>query len=197
MMKKNKSKYFNFGDRELIGIIKGSDKKSSDEAFMEIYDRYALKVNAYCRSILNDRELAEDILQETFIKFYQNVKPDFKEGTVIGYLIRISRNLCLNYKRDNKQTVSIDDFEFPVYDKNTYEEKELNDLLMISLDLLDSETKDVLVMRVFNDLPYEEIAEIMNITETRARYIVFKAKSKLKNILMPYFRDVPNNNIEP
>lgn len=188
------NRYTSYSDNELVKLIRGDDKKSSDAAFIELYDRYAIKVNAYCRSILNNREQAEDVFQETFIRFYQNADSNHIGGSVVGYLIKIARNLCLNQKRDRKNNISIDELDLPVNDSNAYEEKELSELLMMSLELLDNEMKDVLVMRVFNDLPYEEIASIMNITEARARYIVFKAKGKIKDILTPYFKDVPNNN---
>lgn len=189
-------KFKKYSDKELLKLIHSSDKKISDAAFVEIYDRYALRLNAYCFTILNDRELAEDVLQETFIRLYQFADPNFEGGSVIGYLVRIARNLCLNIKRTQKEFISIDDYVLKQTSEINYENKELSDLVMMSLDLLDQKSKEILTMRIFNEIPYSEISQIFNITEARARYIVFKAKMKIKNILAPYFEDVPKTKIK-
>lgn len=178
-----------YTDEELLSLLKGS-RKESEQAFTEIYDRYALKVNAYCRTIIGNKEQAEDIFQETFIRFYQNVRVEHPKSTIIGYLIKIARNLCLNYKRDKKQTVSIDTIDYSIPADVSFEDKELNDLILFAIDLLDNETKEVITMRVFNDMSYNEIADTMNITPARARYLVFNGKQKIKQILDPYIKDI-------
>ncbi len=192
-MKKNFKKY---SDKELLKLIRSSDKRESDAAFVELYDRYALRLNAYCFTILNDRELAEDVLQETFIRLYQYADPSFEGGSIIGYLIRVARNLCLNIKRTKKDFISLDDYDLSQTYEINYENKELSDLVMISLDLLDEKSKEILTMRIFNDMPYSEISQIFNITEARARYIVFRSKMKIRNILAPYFENVPKTKIK-
>jgi RNA polymerase sigma-70 factor, ECF subfamily len=186
IMSKNLSTY---SDVELVEMMSG-DKAATEAAFTELYDRYALRVNAYCRTILHNREEAEDIFQDTFVKFYQNVRADYHRGSIIGYLITIARNLCLNHKRDAKSTVPIDEIDIPYYENNGYEDKEMSELLMMSLELLDRDSKEILVMRVFNDLSYNEISDIIGITAARARYLAFNAKAKIKNILSPYLKDV-------
>ncbi len=185
-MNKNLSKY---SDSELVKMME-ENKPEADAAFAEIYDRYGLRVNAYIRTILGNKQLAEDIFQETFIRFYQNVKSDFKKGSLIGFLITIARNLCLNAKRDKISSVSLDDIELPHQDSNEYENKEFTDLLAMSLDLLDNEYREPIIMRFFNDLRYEEIGSILGITAARARYLVFTGKQKMKQILNPYFEEI-------
>lgn len=185
-MKRKLSKYT---DEDLLRLLRGN-KKDSEEAFTEIYDRYALKVNAYCRTIIGNKEQAEDLFQETFIRFYQNVHVEHPNTTIIGYLIKIARNLCLNFKRDQKHTVSIENLDFSVQADISFEDKELNDLILVAIDLLDSETKEVITMRVFNDMSYNEIADTLGITSARARYLVFNGKQKIKQILDPYIKDI-------
>jgi len=188
-MKKGYTKY---SDEELITVLKGT-KPESDYAFAELYDRYGLRINAYIRTILTDRQLAEDIFQDTFIKFYQNVRGDkINGGSAIGFLITIARNLCLNAKRDTKSTVQIDDLDLPYNPGTSFEDKELADLVIMALDLVDHEYKEAMVLRFFNDLPYDEIAEILNITAARARYLVFTGKQRIKTILQPYLNETMN-----
>ncbi|MCX6153040.1 MAG: RNA polymerase sigma factor [Candidatus Kapabacteria bacterium] len=183
-MKKNLSIYT---DKELVSMMQG-DRRSSEAAFTEIYDRYSVRLNAYCRTILNNRALAEDVFQETLMKFYQNVRHDFS-GSIIGYLITIARNLCLNQKRDARPTVPLEDFDFPTNEHTQYEDKEMADIVMMSLELLDPVSKEVMVLRTFNDLPYEEIAEILTITSARARYLAFNAKNKIRQIIAEYSKE--------
>jgi RNA polymerase sigma factor (sigma-70 family) len=182
-------KYATYKDSELVVLLKNGTKEESEAAFTEIYDRYGLRINAYCRSILGDRDQAEDIFQETFLRFYQKVRADYKSGSVIGFLITISRNLCLNAKRNAKPTIPIEEFEFVGQEDNVYEQKELSNLMMMALDLIDPMYKEAIVMRAFNDMRYKEIAEILDITEARARYLVYNGKQKIKTVLTPYLKD--------
>jgi RNA polymerase sigma-70 factor (ECF subfamily) len=185
-MKKNFSTYT---DKELVKLIKG-DKPESDYAFAEIYDRFGLRINAYIRTITGNKQIAEDIFQETFIRFFQKVRSDFERGSLIGFLITIARNLCLNAKRDRIHSISLDDIELPDLNNNSIETKEFSELLAMSLDLLDNEYREPIVLRYFDELRYDEIASIMGITAARARYLVFTGKQKLKHILNPYFEEI-------
>ena len=108
-------------------------------------------------------------------------------------MITIARNLCLNAKRDNVSTVSLDDIDLPHKDKESIESKEFSELLAMSLDLLDEEYREPIVLRYFNEMRYEEIAEILEITPARARYLVFTGKQKLRKILSPYYEEINNN----
>ncbi len=185
-MKKNLSSY---SDRELVEMLQGN-KSLTEAAFTELYDRYGLRINAYCISILNNSEQAEDVFQETFLKFYQKASSDKFEGSVIGFLITIARNLCLNVKRDTKLTVPIEEFEFSLDSK--YEDKELADLVMMAMDLLGGNQKEAIILRIFNDLRYKEIGDILGVTPARARYLVFNGRQKIKDILYPYLKEINN-----
>lgn len=180
-------------DKELAALIRGK-RKQSEAAFREIYDRYSARVNAYCMRIIRNSEAAEDIFQDTFFKFYNHVREDKESGTIIGFLITIARNLCLNYKRDMKPTVDINEYDFLVYETQSFEHKEMQDLVKRALDILEDEFKEPLIMRVYNGLDYKEIAEICETTETTARSRVFRAKKKIRNILKPYIKDLEKNN---
>jgi len=184
-----RNRFSKYSDDELIKLMR-ADKPESDYAFAEIYDRYAIRVNAYIRTIMSGSEESDDIFQEVFIRFFNNVKANLKDGSIIGFLIKIARNLCLNAKRDKKRTVSIDDFELPHIDSNSLENKEFSELLVMALDLLDLEYREPLTLRFFDELPYDEISEILDITAARARYLVFTGKNKLKQILNPYFEEI-------
>lgn len=183
--------YANKTDDELVFLMKDEQPSVSGNAFTELYERYSSRVFAYIRRVVNDEEQTEDLFQETFYRFFRNVKATPDKGTIIGYLITIARNLCLNYKRDKKTTLSIDDIRLYDYKTNSdYEEAELVELLTMSMELLEMEYKEPLILRVYNGMNYNEIAEICNTTESNARSRVHRAKQKIKTILMPYLKDL-------
>lgn len=186
-MKKN---YKKLSDKELAELI-GEKNGEEEYAFAEIYDRYSNNVFAYILRILNDRDAAEDIFQETFIRFHSNVTSQ-SSGSVRGYLITIARNLCLNYKRDSKSTVQIDEFEFVAPEFQNYENKELKELINMAVELLDMTLREPLVLRVYNGLDYKEIGQSCGITSSNARLRVHRAKDKIRKILAPYIKEFKN-----
>lgn len=185
-MQKNLTTY---SDNELVGLIQ-SESDQTEQAFKELYDRYSSKIHAYCFRILNNSEQAEDIFQETFIKFFKKINDTFEAKNVQGYLITIARNLCLNSKRDKMATVPIDNLEFMFHTSQNYENKELLSLITTSLDLLDFDYKEAFILREYDGLSYKEIAQICSTTVNNAKSRVFRAKQKIKKILNPYLKDI-------
>jgi RNA polymerase sigma-70 factor (ECF subfamily) len=180
----------NHTDNDLAEIIKKGKKKEADEAFKVLYKRYSGRLHAYCLKIINDREAAEDIFQETFVRFYKKVQKDYRSGNVQGFIFTIARNLCLNYKRNLKDTVEFEDFHLKIEENKFEDLNEKNKLLKYAIDLLDFEYKEPLVLRIYDGLNYKEISEICEISEENARKRVFRAKNKLKQILEPYYNEL-------
>lgn len=178
-----------YNDDKLIELLKSDDVKSSEAAFQEIYQRYSPMINAYLYKILNDEQLTEDFFQDTFIKFYINIKKDTFKTNIAGYLIKIARNLCLNYKRDKKSKVSIEDLNISIEKNQNYENQELLELINYALDLLDFDYKEAFILREYDGFSYQEIANITGTTLTNAKSRVFRAKKRIKEILQPYVQE--------
>ena len=179
----------NLSDKELLKLLRG-ERMQSEAAFSEFYRRYAPAVHAYCSKVFNDRTQAEDIFQETIIRFYQKVDTNATVINIPGYLITIARNLCLNHKRDVVTTVQIDGMEIMTEQNQQYETTELLELITMSLDLIGFEYKEAFVLREWDGLPYNEIAEIIGTTIENAKSRVFRAKQKIKDILAPYMKEL-------
>lgn len=182
-------KYSSYSDSDLVLLFEG-EKKIAEEAFKVLYDRYSSIVHAYLLRVINDEESAEDLFQEVFIKFYQNVKSDAAKTNIPGFLIKIARNLSLNYKRDKRPTVPLDNLEFMFSDSQDYEQKELLDLITRSLDLIEDIYREAFVLREYSGLSYKDIAEVMEISLVNAKSRVFRAKQQIKDILKPYLKDL-------
>lgn len=180
-------KYSNMNDKQLVSLIKSGPPKA-EPAFTEIYNRYSNQVFLYIFRILNDRAAAEDVYQETFLRFYEKVNIS-EFGSIKGFLITIARNLCLNHKRNKKNNVNIDDVQIRSNEFD-YEKEELQKLIDMAVELLNPEDKEILVLRVYNGLNYKEISEICDLTVDNARIKVYRAKQKIKEILAPYIKDL-------
>jgi RNA polymerase sigma-70 factor (ECF subfamily) len=184
-----KSKYGTYSDIQLVEILR--DKNGSSEgAFTELYHRYSSMVHAYCYRILNDEATAEDAFQETFIKFFYNVKPDLENTNVPGFLMKIARNICLNIKRDRKVFIDINEVDYLPDHDASYDKKELLELITLALDFLDHDHREAFILKEYDNLQYNEIAEICGISLNNAKSRVFRAKNKIKDILQPYIKDL-------
>jgi RNA polymerase sigma-70 factor, ECF subfamily len=182
------NKYRKYNDHELAKLLK-SGKKESEAAFTELYNRYSPKVHAYCACMLQNREQALDAFQETFIKFYDNIRPERAITNVSGFLMTIARNHCLNIIRAQRKTVPIENMEFELTVSQGHEQKEIMEMIMRSLDLLDGIYKEAFVLREFDGLDYKNIAEICEISVSNAKSRVSRAREKLLGLLEPYLKD--------
>jgi RNA polymerase sigma-70 factor, ECF subfamily len=180
-----------YTDKELLEMMAG-EKQKADFAFKVIYHKYSPRLHAYCMRILNNYEEAEDIFQETFVKFFEKVNVSIKDSSIQGFLITIARNLCLNQKRDRKDSINIEDFHLTVDGNQENDQKEIFEMIRMALDLIEFEYREPLVLRLYDGMSYEEIAEVCNITPENARKRVFRAKQKIKTIIEPNFKEMYN-----
>lgn len=179
-------------DEELFQQLRSPNRQEAEAAFRELYARYAQRLYGYCARILGNRYDAQDVLQETFIRVWQSAQQERVMTNVPAFLLRIARNLCLNFKRDNRRT---QEFDEELHDSSaspvaTVERAELSALLQWALTRLSMEYREALVLREQLGLAYAEIAELLGITETTAKVRVFRAKEKLRQILAPYVQEL-------
>ena len=185
-MIKNYNKY---SDEELVELLP-KKKRVAEKAFEAIYNRYSSHVHAYCRSIIRDPDETEDIFQETFMRFFKNVKKGAEITNLHSYLIKISRNLCLNHIRDKKHNVEIEEYHKVVDEDANYNNKEMLDLVMRALDLMDFKYREAFVLKKIEGMKFTEIADIMDISVEGAKTRVNRARIKLYELLDPYMKDL-------
>lgn len=143
--------------------------------------------------LIGNIDAAEDIFQETFIRFYKSIEKNVEITNISGYLTVIARNLCYNHKRDTKHTVEVDEKHI-IYDQSiNIENKELLELIIKSLEVLEQKYRDPFVMREFDGMSYKEIAKKLDITIDNAKTRCLRAKRKIIKILDPYLKDIQNN----
>lgn len=173
------------GDKELCEALRKSGE-SREHAFAELYRRYASRIYQYARRILNRDMEAEDILQETFIKFLAILEKGAEIENVPAYLLRIARNLSFRSESRKQVTVPIEDYH-AIFNEVPLEAEETSKVLQMSLDLLPKEQREALVLQVYGGLSYNEIAEVMGVPMTTVRNWIVRAKDKMRKIIAPYF----------
>ena len=183
-----------YSEIELFSFIRigaDSDRRLSEAAFKELYARLSPRIFAYCKKVLNDVDLAQDVFQDTFIRFYKSAQQERDMTNVAAYILRIARNLCLNAKRDygSQRFVELEDFH-GAHGSNDGEKQELLSLIDKAIEQLSFEYKDVFVLREYDGLSYAEIGEIVGCTEATAKIRSFRAKQKIRELLAPYLQDL-------
>lgn len=187
--KKMSSKYSKYDDIQLYNLLCSKDEEA-ESAFAELYARYSQRIYAYCLRVIGNSDDARDLFQDTFIKFFDSAQAKTSLiDNVPAYLLKIARNMCINYKRNKRTFLSIEDFRTLTNDVD-YEQKELLQILATSLELLEPEHKDAFVLRMYQGLPYTEISKITGDSVSAVKNRVWRAKEKIKEILTPYLEDL-------
>lgn len=154
-----------------------------------LVERHQSKIYGYIYSKVSDRDLTEDIFQETFFKVIHTLKSKKyynEEGKFLSWVLRISNNLIVDkFRNDKKMYMKRDTEEFSIFagitDNSPNIEKELIKN-QVDIDLkniiqkLPQDQKEVLMMRYYSDMSFKEIADItgvsVNTTLGRMRYAI-------------------------
>lgn len=149
-----------------------TDYISGDEKALEVLiNRHNQRISSFIYSKVLDRDVTEDIFQDTFIKVIKTLKKGSysEEGKFLPWVMRIAHNLIIDYFRKNKRMPKFegsDDFNiFSVIgdDKLNAEKQLIKDQIDSDLSLLIEELpddqKEVLLMRIYKDMSFKEISE--------------------------------------
>lgn len=178
----------NIPDSELFSRLAG-DSKVAEKAFAELYARHGGRVYAFCLRFLGNRDEAQDVYQDTFIRFFESASEDREMTNVPGFLLKIARNLCLNARRNSKKTVTVEDYHAALKAPET-EKTEFLELITTAMDMLPDEYREVFVLREYQGLSYQEIAEIVDTSLANVKVRIFRAKQRIRQILAPYIREL-------
>lgn len=173
-------------DEQLCSMLSAGE---AETAFTEIFDRYAVRIHAYCYKILKNED-AEDVFQDTFVRFHRTIEKGTEVTNLSGLLFKIAKNLCINKKQSRSRRVMlpIQDYDFPV-EAHSGDKKELLGLIDMALDVLDDTYKEAFVLREYDGMSFKEIAETLDVTVSTAKIRVFRAKQKIRKVLAPYMRE--------
>jgi RNA polymerase sigma-70 factor (ECF subfamily) len=184
-----------YSDEELYYLLL-KDKKTAAVAFDELYSRLSTKLFTYCKRVMMDDALAEDIFQETFLKFYESTNAERNMTNVSAFIFRIARNLCINEKQKKYHSFVELEETSAITDADSYEAREKSVIVENALASLPDKFREVLVLKEYLGFSYQEIADLMSITLPSVRIQIYRAKQKMRELLQPYMEDPNRRQIE-
>lgn len=130
--------------------------------FRNLFDEHKKHVFAMALSILRDFELAEDVLQEVFIKLYQHMK-HHEITNVKAWLLTVARNTALDHYRKKKREITGFDDEY--FERAHYFSEDPLDKMVLAkyLKLLNSEERQIVILKEISGMKHREIAKIIEI----------------------------------
>lgn len=188
-----------YSDNELMDII-GSERADANIAFDAIYERYSCKLNAFCTFKTNSKHDAEELFEETWLKFIDYVRAGRKVLNVLSFLYKTAKNLAIdNFRKVNAvRQVKIeytDDLEIFTNEIehqliNDIENKEMISIIKSLIDNLKETYKTAFLMQWFGEMSYKEIADELGISPENAKMRCHRAMQELIKVLKPYYADV-------
>jgi RNA polymerase sigma-70 factor (ECF subfamily) len=161
-------------------------------AFEEIVKRYQRRVYATALRIVRRHEVADDVVQETFLRAYRNLA-SFDTARPFGpWVCRIAANLAVNHVRSpiaREEELPEGHAEMPAASAGPLEvalDAEAQQVLGQALQALPAEQRTVFVLRTSEELSYQEIAETLGISQGTVMSRLFRAREKLRVALGPY-----------
>jgi len=152
----------------------------------KIYRIYFEDVYRFLLSLSKNKDIAQDITSETFLKVIYNSKKIENTTNIKAYIFTIAKNTYINYYKKNKLMITTDDIEKFDQGIDSFEESLIEDdklkILRNAIDKLDEPYKSITKLRL-NDLSFKEIGKIYGKTSNWACVCYYRAKEKLKDIL--------------
>lgn len=181
-----------YSDIELFDMLSAS-KKQSEIAFSELYRRHSPRVFTYCKRFIGNPDEAKDVFQESFIRFYKSAQKERVMTNVPAFLLRIARNMCVNHLKQRKiheGNISFEDYMISQDDKSHSNDSELLELINAALDTLPDKYKEMFILREFDGLSYNDIAEVTEETVANVKIRIHRSKQKIREILEPYIKEL-------
>lgn len=172
-------------------------KTGDDSAFTELMRRHYKGVVNYVYRFTNDRANSEDLAQEVFLRVYRSVKRYKPQAKFSTWLYKIATNLCITEvkSRNKKQSVSLDEMQENTGDLGDSKSEDPSDLtfrreigtaIFETLRSLPERERVAIILCKYEDLPYEEVAEVIGCTIGAVKTYVHRGRMKLIEKLKTY-----------
>jgi RNA polymerase sigma factor (sigma-70 family) len=160
------------GDPEKLGLL---------------YERYKRPLLGFFVGMVRDKELSEDLVQNTFVRILKYKHLFRGDGDFRTWMFHIARNVKNDHFRKNKIThEKVDKWEDKIKDEGNLMQEWQNDdeqkMLAIAMDKLPEDKREILLLSKYQEKKYKEIGEILGCTEGTVKVKVFRALQDLKAI---------------
>ncbi|MDP6778953.1 MAG: sigma-70 family RNA polymerase sigma factor [Candidatus Latescibacteria bacterium] len=178
-------------------------RNGDTEAFSELVERHQSRIYQTVYSMVRNRDDAEDLVQEVFLKAYRNLAGFSGGARFYTWLYRLGVNTCLDWRRRCQRRLKLwsdacgeepvgcgvatmDSSEAP---DSRVSRREIREMLDGAMDVLRPEYRAALVLREIHGLSYKEIAYTQGYPVGTAKGRVFRAKSQLREVLEGAYND--------
>ena len=157
--------------------------------FRTVYEQVFPTVLRVSYNITLDADIAEDICQEAFIKFYHHSAPFPSVDQATYWLLRVVKNLSLNYfKRKKRERKAMENYfhqprSLPTSGEEDLLQSETEKIVQEAVSRLPDSLKTVIVLKEFGNLPYKDIAKVLHISENNVKVRVHRARAQLETLI--------------
>jgi len=153
-------------------------KVGNDEAFEKIYNSTCKLVYSICLSYMKDKFLAEDMMQETYLKVYSSIHQYQNNTSPNSWIVTIAKNLCINELKKRKRYVNID---MEMMDDLTDEQSNQDTpLLDIAFKILKEKELTIVLLHIIDQRKLVDIAKLLNTSEGTIRWRYNNALNKIR-----------------
>ena len=178
------------------GESSSAPHRSGDtEAFRLIFDRYSRPIISFIYDLTGEREAAEELMQETFVRAYRNLGTLRGDARLSTWLFGIAKNVAREQLRSRQKLsrkVELDDEsvqelrdEKPKPDDFLINQ-ELNGVIRDALSRLDEDKRLVFALKIFQQQSYEEIAAITGFSIAKLKTDLHRARAEMRRLIRPY-----------
>ena len=177
-------------DAQIIAMMQ--EPRTHEKGIRALMDAYQSRLYWHIRRLIVDHDLAQDVLQDTFIKAYKNFHQFKQDSQLYTWLYRIATNEALqqiNKAKRMKKTEEDPEHHLMnlVAENNITEGDEIQLLLQKAIQTLPEKQKLVFNMRYYEDLPYEEISKILDMSVGTLKTNYHYAKQKIEDYIKENF----------
>ena len=157
--------------------------------FLEIHDQFYLRIKKFILAAVRDEAVADDLVQDTFIRVQENLDSVKDPSKVSSWIYRIAYNLCQDHFRSRKKSSSHEEIhdglinlqETPLHKK--VEQSEMSQCVQDKINLLPEALRSVLLFADVMEFSHQEIANILGLSLENVKVRVHRARKKFKKIL--------------
>ena len=156
---------------------------------LEIQDQYYDRVRKFILASVRDEPVADDLVQETFIRIQENLNRLRDPGKISSWIFRIAYHLCQDYFRALKKSSSHEEFHERLVNiqetavQKKMEQSEMSQCVREQLNLLPDSQRNVIILAEVMDFTQQEIADILGLTVENVKVRLHRARKKFKAIL--------------
>lgn len=159
---------------------------------MKCYEEHSDAILRYCHFQTSNREVALDLVQDTFMKTWGYLSEGKEIDNIKAFLYKVAKNLIIDYRR-KKKSYSLDaitetGIEFSEGDESEDATNKFDkEFVLGQLEKLDPDSQEILTMRYINEMSIKEIAEATDLTPNNVSVKIHRSIDKMKQVLKEYY----------